>query len=89
MKKFNRDLYVEHGETLMTNFDHTIEPDAEQILKSGKIYSGYPAWNFHGEVWFEGQFYCEIWVYGTHVNTLCADTLQEIMDKASEYYGYD
>jgi len=88
VKELNRDLYQECNEDLMSNFDHQIEPNAEELLKSSKIYGGYPGWNFHGDVWFEdNKFYCEIWQWGNHVNTLEAESLREIMDEASEYYG--
>ena len=88
MKVLDRDLYTETDEPVMSNFDHTIDDAAERLLKQNKVYSGYPAWNFHGDVWFEdGKFYCEIWQYHNHVNTVEASTLQEIMDTCCEFYG--
>jgi len=90
MKSINEDLYKQYPEDLLTNFDHSIMPDAENILKSNKVYSQYSAWDFCGYVWFEnGKFYCEIWRYNSHINTIKANSLEEIMDEASTKYGYD
>jgi hypothetical protein len=86
-KILNRGAYDYMG-YIMTNFDHTIEPDAEETLKKNKVFGVYPAWNFRGIVWYEdGVFYCEIWQYGDHVNTIEGDDLSEIMETASQLYG--
>jgi hypothetical protein len=88
MKTLDRNLYKLTAEDIMSNFDHIIEDGAEELLKSNKIYGEYPAWNFHGAVWFEdGKFYCEIWQRHNHVNTVEASTLQEIMETCSCRYG--
>ena len=89
-KVLDREVFEESERSVMTNFDHSIELDAEEYLRNNKVFCGYPGWNFHGDVWYEDDvFYCEIWQWGNHVNTLKAENLQEIMDLASEYYGYD
>ena len=86
-KTLNKDVYADMGE-IMTNFDHTIVPNAEEALKKNKVFGVYPAWNFRGIVWYEdGIFYCEIWQYGNHVNTIEGNDLSEIMETASQYYG--
>ena len=73
---------------IMSNFDHSIIANAADKLQKNKTYGRYPAWNFHGIVWYENnQFYCQINQYGIHVDTIKTDTLEEIMEKASEKYG--
>jgi hypothetical protein len=75
---------------IMSNFDHEIEPGAEDRLKTTDVFGEYSAWNFFGFVWFDKtkkQFLCMIEQYRTHVATLVAESLTEIMDIASARYG--
>lgn len=72
---------------VMSNLDHTINEEVEQLLRAGDCYADYPAWNFHGAVWFDGKFKCQIKRYHSHIATLEAETLQEIMDEASDRWG--
>ena len=76
-------------DSVMSNFDHEIDHDVEQKVKQGGHYADYPAWNFHGTVWFDGKFKCEIRRHHCHIATLEAETLQEIMDEASASWGMD
>ena len=90
MKKLDMESYTEIDSELMSNFDHVICQGAEELLRAGKVYAGYPGLNFYGIVWHEdGKFYCEIWQYHRHINTISGNSLQEIMNTASEYYGSD
>ena len=76
--------------SIMSNFDHDIEKGAERKLKSGKFWGEYLAWNFNGTVFFnskEKKFQCEIMQFHSHIDTLKADSLKEIMDIASVKYG--
>ena len=75
----------------MSNFDHQISGGLEEELRGDpECYAEYPGWNFHGTVSFkDGEFVCEVMQYHTHVATIKAPTLQEIMDETSERYGYD
>lgn len=76
--------------TVMSNFDHEVEPWAEEKLKSGDFRGDYPAWEFHGTVWWEeSNFHCQVMRYGSHIDTVSAPTLQGIMDEASGKYGYE
>jgi hypothetical protein len=73
---------------LMSNFDHKIKNNAEGILKNDRVCGQYPAWNFFGLLWYaENKFKCHIAQYHQHINTIEGDTLQEIMEKASDLYG--
>ena len=86
MKTLSKDL-VDIGD-VMSNFDGRIEEWAEFRLKNEACFGGYPAWNFWGAVWFEdGQFHCMIKRYCSHIDTISANSLQEIMNIACDRYG--
>lgn len=40
---------------VMTNFDHSIDYEIAGQLKNSNTYAGYPAWEFHGSVWYEDE----------------------------------
>jgi hypothetical protein len=72
----------------MSNFDHVIDSGLAERLQGGNFIADYFAWNFKGVVWFQdSQFHCEIWRYRQHVDTIHANSLQDIMDIASTQYG--
>lgn len=75
----------------MSNYDHFIDPELEQALKeeAGQVFVHYCGWNFLGKVWWEDQFYCEVLRFGILLETIVANTLQEIMTKVSEKYGQE
>jgi hypothetical protein len=78
------------GSTVMSNCDHTIEPDAEKRLKSGKVYGRHAAWDFNALVWWEdGEFHSQVYRYHEPVGEYSAPTLQELMEKANENHGWD
>lgn len=79
----------EELDTVMTNFDHSIDWDVAEKLKTGQYTAAYAGWNFNGRVWWAGTYKCAVWRYGSHVETVISDSLQEIMDTVSERYGYD
>ena len=82
--------FKDSKEVIMTNFDHTIEKDVANKIKGQKLYAQYSGWNFCGDVWWAGKDWaCEIWQYGSYINTLKADTLDELMEEVSNYYGAD
>jgi len=75
---------------VMSNFDHTVEPGAEQRLREEECFGGYSGWNFHGYVWFDResqQFACEIWQYNAYRQTILADTLEVLMENCCDEYG--
>ena len=75
---------------VMSNFDHCIDEEIANKLKETKSYADYPAWDFHGSVWYEdGKYHCQIKRYGSHIDTISNEDLQEIMDEASGEYGWD
>lgn len=81
------DMSRPESEHTMSNFDHEIEDGLEADLKAG-MRSEYYAVNFFGRLWYEdGHFYCMVKRYHVHVATIKAETLQQIMDSASEMWG--
>lgn len=80
--------FVDIGD-VMSNFDHEIEDGAEKKLKSGEFYGSYPAQNFYGCVWFDGEvFLCQVNCYQSHEETVTAPTLRGIMDAVSDDWGW-
>lgn len=75
---------------VMTNFDHSIEEWADERLRAGDVYGDYPGRDFFGKVWFDGEsFQCQVWQYGSPVETIAASSLEDLMDSVSEVYGWD
>lgn len=82
--------YSKYPETLMSNYDHTIEQDVAEEIKDKELYARYAGWNFCGYVWWEGEMWnCEVWHYGSWQKTVNAETLEEIMSEVSDEYGDD
>lgn len=75
---------------VMTNFDHEAEPWADEKLRSGKYCGGYPANNFYAFVWFDGQkFRALVKQYRVIVGDISAPTLEQIMEMASNEWGWE
>jgi hypothetical protein len=75
---------------VMSNFDHSIDKKIETQLKNKLSYADYPGWDFHGTVWYENDmFHCKVMQYRCHVDTISAETLDEIMEEVSDKYGYE
>ncbi len=71
----------------MSNFDHTIEADADERLKKGEL-GKYSGWNFWAIIRYnQGQFECQVWQYNVPREIITAPSLTEIMDAVSQKYG--
>ena len=89
MKHFEKFVRIKED---MSNFDHVIPVGLDKKLKSGNFCCDYSAWNFCGTVFYNREkemFQCEVMRYCVHVDTITSQTLQGIMEIASEKYGYD
>lgn len=78
------------GEEFCSNFDGIINNEIVERMKNEDIASAYPAWDWHGSVWFDKEcqmFCCEVWRYGTHISTEESDTPEELKDLLCEKYG--
>ena len=79
---------LEYVGDVMSNFDHFVDKELEEILKKGKAWGTHPAWNFHGDVWFaDEKFHEEVWVSHTYRETISADSLRELMEEVNSKYG--
>ena len=82
---FNRSFDV-----CMSNSTDDIENWAVPRLKTEEIVFDYTGWDFCGHVWWcrnDEKFKCEVDQYGSHIQTVVGDTLQEIMSQCCELYG--
>jgi hypothetical protein len=83
---------TELAERVMSNFDHEIDKDAARHLRDEEVFSRYSGWNFNGLVWWDrvaDEWKCEVWTYGNPRAVVGAFTLEEIMQKVSDKFGWD
>ncbi len=74
----------------MSNLDHEIDPGFAEALKKNQVFGIHSAWNFCGDVWWNGEQFVEnVWRFHSIVDTIKADTLQELMEFVNDGYGYD
>ena len=86
------DDYRHEDDTVLSNFDHSIDRDLEQRLRTEKVVLQYAARDFCGEVWYDPQvslFRCLVRVYGSPREMVSWPTLEEIMESVSSEYGYE
>lgn len=77
---------------VMSNFDHQIEENIAEKLKTTAAFARYPGWDFNGRVWWArdvGRWRCEVWCYCAPVAVVEASELSEIMAEVCERWGYD
>jgi len=80
--------YRETDETIMSNFDRSIDRNLEARLRAEQVTLQYSGRDFCGEVWFRlGQFHCLIRVRGLPRETVRRDTLEEIVEYVCLEYG--
>jgi hypothetical protein len=74
----------------MSNFDFEVAEGIEDRLRTERVYTRYAGWDFNGKVWLnaEGSFSCQVWVYGSSVATVQAETLHDLMHEVSDEWGY-
>ncbi len=76
----------------MSNLDGTVDEGLAEALqvKPATVNAQHSAWNFCGYVWFEGgKFREQVWQYHSPIEEFEADTLEELMGKANDNYGYE
>ncbi len=76
----------------MTNFDGSIDDGFAEALQAqpAKVFGRHAAWDFNGLVYFyDGEFHEEVWVYGSLIQTISADSLPELMEAVCEKFGYN
>lgn len=73
-----------------SNFDHKLDGEVAELLKAGDSFSRHAAWDFNGSVWFDlasDKWLEEVWVYGSIVETLAGDTVEDVIQQACGKYG--
>lgn len=76
----------------MSNFDHVVDEGLAEALKEneGAIYGAHPATNFFGKVYYSNEkYYEEVWRYHSVVDTLSADTLEDLMTLVNDKHGWE
>ena len=72
----------------MSNCDGSIDKGFAKALKNKKTFGRHSAWDFNGLVyWLSGKFNTDVWVYGSHIETLSEDSLEDLMASANSIYG--
>lgn len=80
---------AEHLGEFASNCHFEFDAKVAEALKGGGQ-ADYPAWNWHGTVWFsDGQYHCMVMRYRVHVDTVSAPTPEALMHKVSDKWGYD
>jgi len=82
----------EIDDTVMTNFDGTIDRKVEAQLRErpNEVFSMYAGLNFCGYVWFDGaKFKCEVLVYHEPQKVFSAEDLETIMEEVSSEFGWE
>jgi len=74
---------------VMTNYDHSIDQEvAKKLQQSSSVKARYSAWGFCGYVIWNGKkWLCDVMRHHQNVEVMEVDTLEELMEKASEKYG--
>lgn len=84
------DSYIEYPEEIMSNFDHKIELDIVDHIKGKLLFSGYPGWDFYGDVWFEdNKWHCQVKSYSTHVATYSSENIEDLKEQVCSNHGYE
>jgi hypothetical protein len=79
-----------YGDEIMSNFCYEVDKNIENAIKDKQLWAGYVAWNFFGEVWYaDEKWHCDVKQYKMYVDTISAETPEELMEKVSDIYGYD
>jgi hypothetical protein len=74
---------------VMTNFTNMVEPGLEDMLRTQKFFGHHAAWEFFGDVWFDGEVFHES-VYSYHLfqGHYTAPTLRELMNDVNDMHGW-
>ena len=74
----------------MSNFDHSVDPEIEGVLRKNKMSCRHSAVNFNGDVWYEdGVFHECVNVRHTAVAHYEAPTMRELMTKVNNAHGWE
>jgi hypothetical protein len=78
------------GDELMSNYDHEVNHDIAEKLRTGEFTADYPAWNFRATCWFQrGQFHARVKRHKVVQGIWSADTPEKLMAAISSEFGYE
>ncbi len=75
-----------------SNFDGVIDQHVVKQLKDTDVYSGYPARDWFGKVWYDKEthnFCCQVMRFGSHIDTVETTTMEELKEEVSDKYGWE
>lgn len=82
--------YASSELTFASNWDGKLDLAVAKALTLAKVTAAYYAWDWYGTVWFEdNKYHCLVMQYCKHVNTISADTPDELQKIVCDAYGYD
>jgi hypothetical protein len=86
------DLSVSPGESTFdaySNFDHEMQPGAEDRLKAGEI-GAHSAYNFYGRLWHkDGLYHEEVWQRRCPLEVIIRPSLAELISDVNDKYGHE
>lgn len=84
--------YIDSDTTLMSNYDHQIDPVVTERLMNADELADYPGRDFHAKVWYDKQakvWYAAVRRYSAHMDTIEGETPDELRRNVSYEYGWD
>jgi len=82
--------YRFEDDTVMSNFDHSIDRGLEERILREKVVLQYAGRNFSGDVWYDPEqrvFRCVVNVHGVPREIVSRQSLDEILWYVSDEYG--
>jgi hypothetical protein len=75
---------------LMSNFDCKVDTEVADRLRKEQVIASYTGYNFYAYCWFQdGLFHADVWLYSSHVDTMSAETPEELMKEVSDEFGWE
>lgn len=82
------EIYERTRYSVYSDFDHQLDQEVAQQLKSGEVYAQHAGGSFCGYVYFkDGMWFEEIWQYNEHIETLSDKDLKTLICEAIDRFG--
>lgn len=77
-----------YGGLLMSNFDHEVNEDVAERMKTEQVLAEYTGRDFHAVCWYcDDQYHAKVCVYGVLRATISAPTPRDVMREVCEVFG--
>lgn len=74
--------------SVYSNFDHEMDPAVEAQLANGDGSATHPAWNYHGQIWKDGDRFFElVRRFGVPVEVFEGESVADVVAQAVEEFG--